>query len=77
LTCEANPEAVKEVLHKIKECMEIEIPIFDLDTEQIVPLILPVEFKIGPSWGQMHEFKSLSEALSFADDVKPFDIPSK
>ena len=74
LICEANPDAVKETLLKIKEAMEIEIPIFDLEREVIEPLVLPVEFKIGYDWGNMREFSSLEEALQYADNVKPFDI---
>ena len=69
LICEPKPEAIQEVLTKMKECMEIEIPIFDLDTEQIEPLILPVEFKIGFNWGELHEFSTLEEALEFAANV--------
>lgn len=69
LICEANPDAIKETLIKMKECMEIEIPIFDLERETIEPLILPVEFKIGFNWGELKEFSTLEEALEFADHV--------
>ena len=59
LSCE--PEAAEEVAHAIAEAMAIEIPIWDLDREEEVPLILPIEFKIGRNWGDMIEFEELSE----------------
>jgi len=59
LSCE--PEAIDEVAHKLQEAMEIEIPILCLEDNDLRPLILPIEFKLGRNWGDMVEFKSLSE----------------
>jgi len=77
MVCEANHDAVLELAEAMKEAMEIEIPIFDLDTEQISPLVLPIEFKLGANWGELIEFSSPKEAPSVLDmvkdHVKPFD----
>ena len=69
MVCEANHEAVQELLLRIKEAMEIEIPIFDLERETIEPLVLPVEFKVGWNLRDLHELKSPEEWTSLSEVV--------
>ena len=53
---QAKPEDVEGVIPRIRECMEIELTV----PERAIPtnerkLTIPVEFKVGPNWGEMKE----------------------
>ena len=53
---QVEPEKVEEVIPRMRECMEIELTI----GERAIPtnerkLTIPVDFKVGKSWGEMKE----------------------
>ncbi len=62
-------DKILEAMERIKKAMLIEIPIVDLSTDKVEPLVLPIEFKIGLNWGDMIEFDSEEEIDSVLEKI--------
>ncbi len=63
-------DKVFETLEMIEKSMLIEIPIVDLSTGKVEPLVLPIEFKTGKNWGDMIEFKKKEEVEKILEELE-------
>jgi len=64
-----DPEILEKAFEILKWGMRLEIPIVNLETQKVDPLVLKFDFKVGLNWGEMVEFSEQDDVRKIFKEV--------